>query len=76
MENLLLIMFVVLISFFTLITINLFYQLSRNEKVYKIREKWIDSGDYRRYKYSYDEMFKASGSNLFGLKYPNEKDFK
>ena len=76
MENLLLIVFVVLISFFILITINFIYQLLRNEKVYKIRGKWIDSGDCRHYKYSYDEMFKASARNLFGLKYPNEKDFK
>ena len=76
MENLLFIMFVVLISFLILTTINLFYQLSRNEKVYKIRIKWIVSGDCRHDKYSYDEMFKASRHNLFGLKYPNEKDFK
>ena len=76
MENLLKIMYVVLISFVILMIVKEFYQILRTQKVYKIRRKWIYSDDSRYYKYSFDEMFKPNYNNLFGLKYPNEKDFK
>ena len=76
MENLLLTMSVVLMSFLFLMTVKELYQILRIEKVYRIRRKWIYSDDSRYDKYSYDEMLKPNSSNLFGLKYPNEKDFK
>ena len=76
MENLLLTMSVVLISFLFLMILRAFYQISKIEKVRRIRRKWIYSNDSRYDKYSYDEMLEANSSNLFGLKYPNEKDFK
>ena len=76
MENLLLTMSVVLISFLFLMIGIAFYQISKIEKVYRIRRKWLYSDDSRYYKYSCDEMINANSSNLFGLKYPNEKDFK
>jgi hypothetical protein len=76
MENLLLTMSIVLISFLFLMIVKALYQISKSEKVYKIRRKWLYSDDIRYDRYSYDEMLEANSSNLFGLKYPNEKDFK
>ena len=76
MENLLLTMSVVLISFLFLMILRAFYQISKIEKARRIRRKWIYSNDSRYDKYSYDEMLESNSSNLFGLKYPNEKDFK
>ena len=76
MENLLLTMSVVLISFLFLMIVKGFYQMSKIEKLYRIRRKWLYLGDSRYYKYSHYEMIESSSSNLFGLKYPNEKDFK
>lgn len=52
------------------------YQLVRNDKIYHIRINWIDTDDKRRDKYSYDEMFRPNKHNWFGLKYPNEKQYK
>ena len=51
------------------------YQLIRNSKVYKIRQKWIETDDNRLHKYSYDYMFDPSKHNWFGLKFPTEKAF-
>ena len=76
MENLLLTMSIVLISFLFLMILRAFYQISKIEKVHRIRRKWIYSDDSRYAKYSFDEMLKPNSINLFGLKYPNEKDFK
>ena len=53
-----------------------FYQIARTEKVYKIRINWIDTKDSRYPKYTYNEMFIPSPSNWFGLKYPNDSQFK
>jgi hypothetical protein len=51
------------------------YQLVRNRAVYRIRIKWINNNDERWEKYTYDEMFDPNPSNLFGLKFPNEKHY-
>ena len=51
------------------------YQGFRNDKVLKIRLNWIWTMDMRRYRYTYDEMFKPSLKNWFGLKWPRDKDF-
>lgn len=58
-----------------LVLIYCIYQLKRNQKVYKIRTKWINEGDPRWDKYTYDYMFKPSFKNWLGLKFPNENDF-
>ena len=71
-----LIISVVLISFLFLMIVRGFYQISKFEKLYRIRRKWLYSDDSRYYKYSYDKLIESNSSNLFGLKYPNEKDFK
>jgi len=53
------------------------YQLFRNEKVYKIRIKWIDNDKWEVHKkYSYDDMMCANKKNWYGLKWPNENDYK
>lgn len=51
------------------------YQLARNEKVYKIRINWINKNDPRLDKYTYEDMFRPSFKNWFGLKFPKESDF-
>jgi len=51
------------------------YQILRNEKVFQIRVSWIENRDTRRQEYTYGEMFNPTMHNLFGLKFPNEKDF-
>ena len=51
------------------------YQLFRNNKVYKIRIKWIENDDPRHDYYSYDFMFVPSKYNWFGLKFPTDKAF-
>lgn len=52
-----------------------FYQLARNEAVYKIRVKWIWSNDERYPKYTYDEMLDPNKNNWYGLKYPKDESF-
>lgn len=52
-------------------------QMIRNEMVFKIRMKWTNEGDYKKWlKYSYDKMLKPNKQNWYGLKLPKEKDFK
>ena len=51
------------------------YQLVRNEAVFKIRKKWINNLDDRWYQYSNEQMYKPSRKNIFGLIFPNEKQF-
>ena len=52
------------------------YQLKRNNDVYEIRLKWIESNDKRYYQYSYEEMFLPSFRNFYGLKSLTESDYK
>lgn len=59
-----------------LLLIYCFYQLLRNQLVYKIRIKWIEKDDDRYYKYSYSKMMTPNKSNWWGLKYPKDKHFK
>jgi len=59
-----------------LILIYGFYQLKRNQKIYKIRIKWIETDDSRWDKYTYKYMLNPNLKNWFGIKFPNEKDFK
>ena len=55
----------------------IFYQMFRNEEVYKIVTKWVDNKKYDRCeKYSYDYMMKPNRCNWYGLKWPNEKDYE
>ena len=65
----------IILGILVLALIYCFYQLARNQKVYKIRINWIIKNDPRWDKHTYDDMFKPSLKNWFGLKFPNEKDF-
>ena len=51
-------------------------QIKRVNRVYKIREKWIDSHNNKYGKYSYDDMLKGNKNNWYGIKMPKEEDFK
>lgn len=75
METISLILYILLgVCFISLIyTV---YQFSRNNAVYSIRIKWLDDGDRRFFKYTYNEMFNPSKDNMFGLKLPKDVDFK
>lgn len=53
-----------------------FYQWARNDRVYRIRIKWLNNDDARYPQYSYDEMYNPSKKNWFGLKFPKDKHFK
>jgi hypothetical protein len=66
------------VTSFLFILASLYFKLNlkRIDEVYKIRTKWIDTSDYRYYKYTYDQMLRPSSKNLFGLKMPKESDFK
>lgn len=44
--------------------------------VYAIRLKWIITNDDRHDKYSYNQMYKATSKNWFGIKAIKEQDFK
>ena len=69
-----LIIFITSIALGTLYTS---YQFARNNKVFEIRLKWIDTRQSNRLKrWSYDYIYKPKKSNWYGLKYPNEKDYK
>jgi hypothetical protein len=59
-----------------ILLLNLYYQLKRNNAVYSIRIKWIDTDDKRRYMYSYDYMLNPAKHNWYGLRYPRDKHFK
>ena len=59
-----------------LVPIYLFYQLVRNQKIYKIRIDWINEDDPRWYKYTYGYMLYPSFRNWFGLKFASKSDFK
>lgn len=52
-----------------------FFQFGRNDAVYRIRIKWIDTRDPRYYQYTYDEMFDPGSDNYWGLTIPKEEDF-
>lgn len=52
-----------------------FYQLARNQKVYRIRINWIKDKDFRFYKYTYNDMFEPSLKNWLGFKFPSESDY-
>ena len=51
-------------------------QIKRVNRVYKIREKWIDSHNNKYGKYSYKDMLKGNKNNWYGIKMPKEEDFK
>jgi hypothetical protein len=68
--------FIVIAGILLLIVQHYWYQLKRNNAVYSIRRKWIDTDDKRRYMYSYDYMLNPAKHNLYGLKYPRDKNFK
>ena len=53
-----------------------FYQLIRNNAVFKIRIKWIDEDDSRHDNYTYNEMFAINKHTWYGLKYPKESQYK
>jgi len=54
-----------------------FYQLIRNEAVYRISMKWCNDYDFERiYRHSYDDMFNPKKENWYGLKFPRDKHFK
>ena len=65
----------IIIGILVLALIYCFYQLARNQKVYEIRKDWIIEDDKKRYKYTYDYMFKPSFRNWLGLKFPSKSDF-
>ena len=53
------------------------YQIKRNEAVFKIRMKWINTYQFNRHdRWSYEYMVDPNKSNWYGLKYPKEKDYK
>lgn len=52
------------------------YELLRNNEVYHIRTKWIETSDNRHSKYTYQDMYLPSGDNWYGLKFPRDSDFK
>ena len=51
-------------------------QLTRNSMIYIIRMRWIEEGDSRLSKYTYDYMFKANKHNWYGLRLPKEHRYK
>ena len=53
----------------------LFYQFFRNNAVYKIRIHWIDTHDPRWERHEYNDMFRPSKDNWYGIKYPKDSDF-
>ena len=61
---------------FSVVIFYLIYQLVRNEAVYKMRAKWINSDDLRWHKYTYDEIMNPNKENWCGIKFPKDKDFK
>lgn len=63
-------------SIFGIISLYLAYQLIRNNRVANIRIKWILNDDDRYYKYCYEYMFNPSKHNLYGLKFPIDKQFR
>ncbi len=62
-------------SLFGIISMYLIYQLIRNNKVAKIRRKWVLSDDSRYNKYDYDYMYKPSKHNLYGLRFPRDVQY-
>ena len=66
-------LFVVIICIFGIIYSSI--QIKRVNRVYKIREKWIDSHNNKYEKYSYDDMLKGNKNNWYGIKMPKEEDF-
>ena len=48
----------------------------RNDKVYEIRMKWVEEGDERDEKYTYEYMLNPNLHNWFGFKIPKEEDYK
>ena len=51
------------------------FGLVRNNRVYNIRIKWINTTDKRHDKYTYDSMLKINRKNWFGWKLPKDSDF-
>ena len=51
-------------------------QIKRVNRVYKIREKWINSHNDKYDKYSYGDVLKGNKNNWYGIKMPKEEDFK
>ncbi len=52
------------------------YQLIRNQKIYRIRMKWIDKRNWHSYhKYSYNDMMFPCKDNWYGLKWPTERQY-
>ena len=51
------------------------FGLVRNNRVYNIRIKWINTTDKRHDKYTYDSMLKLNRKNRFGWKIPKDSDF-
>lgn len=50
--------------------------LYRNNKVFEIRMKWVEEGDERYKKYTYEYMLHPNLNNWFGFKIPKEEDYK
>ena len=64
-----------LISIGCIMLIYLTYQHFRNYRVNKIRREWINTNDKRWNKYSYAYMYNPSKHNLYGFKFPKDKQF-
>ena len=71
-----LIIFLIITLFFSFVCIfGIIYssiQIKRVNRVYKIREKWINSNNNKYGKYSYDDMLKGNTNNWIGIKWPEE----
>lgn len=65
----------IILTVLVLVIIYFFYQLARNQKVFKIRMNWIITNNPKFYKYTYDYMFEPGFRNWLGLKFPSESDF-
>ena len=75
MKTILLMSLVIFLVVLILGLIYWIYQLIRNEMVYRIRIKWINSNDKRHDIYSYDYMFEPHKRNWYGLKLPLDSHF-
>ena len=51
------------------------YQLFRNEKVFKIRMKWIETQDTRWHYFPYEYMLHPKKNNWFGFRFPKDEHY-
>ena len=65
-------MILLIIIFAITFLIYMSFQFVRINKVAEIRTKWIYSGDFRYWKYTFGDMCDPSIRNWFGLKIPKE----